>query len=107
MAGLLGTALVFAAILLVAAGALYVLTLLLVGLVVGALGRVAVSRPDPKSMGTTLLMAVGGSFLGGLGGWFLFHRPGGYVLSVVGATFLVWLTRHGDAAPARQRPSRR
>ena len=113
MAGLLGAALAFAGILLVAGGALYVLTLLVVGLVVGALGRVAVSRPDPKSVGTTLLLAVGGSFLGGMGGWFLFHRPGGYVLSGAGAIFLVWLTRTtpglrpgagGPPAPRRRPP---
>ena len=101
LAGLLGAALVFAGILLVAAGAVYVVSLALIGVLVGAIGRVAGRRPDPKWVGTTLLVGVGGAFLGGLGGWFLFHRAGGYALSLAGATFVVWLTRHGDRPPTR------
>ncbi len=107
LAGLLGAALVFAGILLVAAGAVYVLSLAVIGVLVAGTGRVAARRPDPKTVGTTLLVGVGGSFLGGLGGWFLFHRAGGFALAVAGAIFLVWLTRHGDRPPTRPARSRR
>jgi len=94
LAGLLVAAIVMGAILLVAGGILYVAGLLLSGLVVGALGRLAIPGPNPMGMGTTLLVGLGGSFLGGFAGWFLFGEHGrlfGFLLSVAGAAFIVWL----------------
>jgi len=38
------------------------------GLVVGALGRLTIPRPNPMSAGVTILVGIGGSLIGGLGG---------------------------------------
>jgi uncharacterized protein (TIGR03382 family) len=64
------------------------------GLVVGALGRLAIPGPDPMGIGMTILVGVGGSLLGGLVSRLLFgDRPAGMILSVAGAALLVWLLR--------------
>ncbi len=106
--GLLVTAFVFAAILLAAGAILYVLGLIVSGIVVGGLARLVVPGRDPMGAGMTLLIGVGGSFLGGLVGWFLFRGEGGLILSVAGAAFLVWLikrpVRDGPPARGRRRP---
>ncbi len=99
LAGLLAAAFVMGAILLAAGAALYVAGLLLSGLAVGALGRVVVPGPNPMGVGTTLLVGIGGSFLGGFAGWFIFGRSGrflGFMLSVAGAAFIVWLIQRQD-----------
>lgn len=38
----------------------------IVGLVVGALGRLALPGPNPMSIGMTILVGIGGAFVGGL-----------------------------------------
>ena len=99
LVGLLGAAVVMGAILLAAGGILYVLGLLLSGLVVGALGRLVVPGHNPMGLGRTLLVGMGGSFLGGFAGWFLFGRSGrflGFILSVAGAAFIVWLIQRQE-----------
>ena len=70
---------------------LYLLGLVVSGLVVGALGRLAIPGPNPMSAGSTILVGIGGSFIGGLVGAILFNRPGGLILSVLGAALIVWL----------------
>jgi uncharacterized membrane protein YeaQ/YmgE (transglycosylase-associated protein family) len=72
----------------------FVLVLLLSGLLVGALGRLALPGPDPMTIGMTILVGIGGSFIGGLVGWLLFGRNGGGILlSVLGAMLIVYLIR--------------
>ena len=104
LAGLLAAAFFMGAILLAAGGITYVLGLVLSGLVVGATGRAAVPGSGPTGVGTTLLVAIGGSFLGGFAGWFVFGRSSqllGFALSVAGAAFVVWLIeRHEEGATA-------
>ena len=70
---------------------LYVIGLVVSGLVVGALGRLAIPGPNPMSIGKTILVGIGGSFLGGLVGYLLFRNGGGLILSVLGAALIVWL----------------
>ncbi|MEO6121193.1 MAG: GlsB/YeaQ/YmgE family stress response membrane protein [Acidimicrobiales bacterium] len=70
---------------------LFILGLLLTGLVVGALGRLAIPGPNPMTIGMTILVGVGGAFLGGLVGNLLFGRPGGLLLATLGAALIVWL----------------
>jgi len=99
LAGLLAAAFVMGAILLAAGAVAYVLGLLLIGLVVGALGRAVVPGPSPLGMGTTLLVGIGGSFLGGFAGRFASggsSRLPGFVLSLAGAAFIVWLIQRQD-----------
>jgi uncharacterized membrane protein YeaQ/YmgE (transglycosylase-associated protein family) len=71
----------------------YVLSLVLGGLIVGALGRFAIPGPNPMSIGATILVGIGGSFLGGLVGALVFGRRtgGGLILAVLGAALIVWL----------------
>src|SRR2546428_13696504 len=65
----------------------YLFALLLGGLFVGALGRLALPGPDPMSISTTILIGIAGSFLAGIFSWLLFGRGyGGIVLSVAVAT---------------------
>lgn len=74
---------------------LYLVLLAVTGLVVGALGRLALPGPDPMGIGATILIGIGGSFLAGLVSLALFHgrRGGGLLLSVVFAMLLVYLVR--------------
>jgi uncharacterized protein (TIGR03382 family) len=74
---------------------LYLLFLIISGLIVGALARLALPGPDPMSIGMTILVGIAGSFVGGLivaaitGG----RSGGGILVSVAVATFFVWLMR--------------
>jgi len=71
---------------------LFILSLVLTGLIVGALGRLAVPGPNPMSIGRTILVGVGGSLLGGLVGGLIFGRNGGGILfAVLGAALIVYL----------------
>ena len=70
---------------------LYILLLILSGLIVGALGRLAIPGPNPMSIGMTIAIGVGGSLIAGLIGRVLVGRPFGLLLSVLAAAGLVWL----------------
>ena len=79
---------------------LFILGLILSGLVVGALGRLAIPGPNPMSIGMTILVGIGGSLLAGLTVGLLFNRSAGLLLSVVGAALIVWLLERGQARRA-------
>lgn len=72
---------------------LYLILLVVSGLFVGALGRLAIPGPDPMGIGATILVGIGGSLIGGLVGMLLLGRPGGLLLSVLGAAVIVFLIR--------------
>ena len=72
---------------------LMIIALILSGLVIGALGRLALPGPDPMSIGQTILVGIGGNLLAGLVGWLLFGRGGGLLLGVLCAMGIVWLMR--------------
>src|SRR3954468_241549 len=74
---------------------LYLIVLAVPGLIVGALGRLALPGRDPMSVPMTMAVGIGGSFLGGLISLALFHarHGGGIILTVLCATGLVWLVR--------------
>ena len=73
----------------------YLVLLAASGLIVGALARLALPGPDPMSIGMTIVIGLAGSFIGGLfmllvtGG----RNAGGIVVSVAGATLIVYLMR--------------
>ena len=70
----------------------YLIALVLTGLLVGALGRLAIPGPNPMTIGATILVGLGGALLGGLVGAVLFGRGGGGILlAVAGAALIVWL----------------
>jgi uncharacterized membrane protein YeaQ/YmgE (transglycosylase-associated protein family) len=76
----------------------YLLGLVLTGLIVGALGRLAIPGPNPMTIGMTILVGLGGAFLGGIVGWILFGRNGGgLILAVAGSALIVWLIERNRA----------
>ena len=74
---------------------LYLIGLVITGLIVGALARLALPGKDPMSIPMTIGIGIAGSFVGGLlmylitGG----RSAGGLLVSVAVATFFVWLIR--------------
>ena len=69
-----------------------VLALTLQGLVVGALGRLAIPGPNPMTIGSTILVGIAGAFLGGLVGYFLLGGDRvALMLGILGAALIVWL----------------
>ncbi|MBV9253839.1 MAG: GlsB/YeaQ/YmgE family stress response membrane protein [Actinobacteria bacterium] len=73
-----------------------ILWIVLAGLVVGALGRLAVPGPNPMSIGMTILVGLGGSIVGGIVGRVLFHRRGGIILSTLAAAGIVYLMQRNS-----------
>ena len=67
-----------------------ILAILISGLVIGALGRLAVPGPDPMPIWMTVLLGIVGSIVGGsvavAAGW---GMGGVFVLSVLAATVIV------------------
>ncbi len=68
----------------------FLILLAISGLVVGALGRLAVPGPNPMSIGQTILVGIGGSFVGGLIGRLLFNNGGGLILAVLATAGIVY-----------------
>jgi len=73
----------------------YLLVLALTGLVVGALGRLALPGRDPMTIWQTILVGIAGSFLAGLVWWLISgdRNGGGILLSVIFAALIVYLIR--------------
>jgi uncharacterized membrane protein YeaQ/YmgE (transglycosylase-associated protein family) len=73
----------------------FLIVLLLSGLIVGALARLALPGPDPMGILATIGIGIAGSLIGGLvvyaitGG----RYTGGFIVSVLAATGLVYLVR--------------
>lgn len=81
----------------------FVIALLFVGLVAGFLARALVPGRDPMGLGATILLGIGGSFLGGFLGRLLFdtgRTTAGIVGSVLGAVILLLIY---NAATRRNR----
>jgi uncharacterized membrane protein YeaQ/YmgE (transglycosylase-associated protein family) len=70
-----------------------IIGLIISGLVVGGLARLALPGPDPIGILRTILLGIAGSFIGGFIGYAIFGRPGGFILSVLAATILLALYR--------------
>jgi uncharacterized membrane protein YeaQ/YmgE (transglycosylase-associated protein family) len=72
----------------------FIILLVITGLIVGALGRLAIPGPDPMSVGQTILVGIGGSLIAGLIGRLLFGSSGGgFILAVVCSAGIVYLIR--------------
>ena len=77
-----------------------ILSIIVGGLFIGALGRLAVPGPDPMSVGATILVGIGGSLIGGIVGRLIWgpnlratHATGVVILEVLGAAAIVYLMR--------------
>jgi len=87
---------------------LYLLVLALVGLIVGALARLALPGPDPMSIFATIGLGLAGTFVGGLVMRLLFDAEGaGIVVSVLVSTLILWGIRRSRGDRVRPFNSRR
>jgi uncharacterized membrane protein YeaQ/YmgE (transglycosylase-associated protein family) len=72
---------------------MHVLAFLLFGLVVGAIARLIVPGREPGGWVISMLLGIGGAFLGGfLGramGLYQEGQPAGWIMSLIGAVILV------------------
>ncbi|MEV3903866.1 MULTISPECIES: GlsB/YeaQ/YmgE family stress response membrane protein [unclassified Mycobacterium] len=78
-----------------------IITVLVIGLIAGALARLLVPGKQNLSIPMTVLLGVVGSFVGGFLGYLLFHKdgadgflqPAGLIGSIIGAVIVlvIWL----------------
>jgi uncharacterized membrane protein YeaQ/YmgE (transglycosylase-associated protein family) len=79
----------------------FIISLVIIGLIAGFLGRLLVPGPDPMSVPATIGVGILGSFVGGFIGWALLGsdlddgalQASGLFGSVVGAVIVVLLVR--------------
>ncbi len=70
----------------------FLISLVITGLIVGALGRLAIPGPNPMSIGLTIAVGIGGAFVGGLVAYLLGAGIGlAFVLEVLAAAGIVYL----------------
>jgi uncharacterized membrane protein YeaQ/YmgE (transglycosylase-associated protein family) len=74
----------------------FLLYLVLAGLVIGALGRLAVPGPNPMSIGMTIAVGIGGSLVAGVIAQVLFNRGAGLILAILCSAGIVWLLQRND-----------
>jgi uncharacterized membrane protein YeaQ/YmgE (transglycosylase-associated protein family) len=72
----------------------FIIVLLIGGLIVGALARLAVPGPDPMSIWATIALGLGGSIIGGIVARILIGTAGGLIFAVIGAILLLIGYRH-------------
>ncbi len=75
------------------------ISLVITGLIIGALGRLVIPGPNPMSIGMTIGIGIGGSFIGGIigfligAGWFI-----SLILEVAAAAGIVYLVQRPRTA---------
>jgi len=89
----------------------WIIGMIIIGLVAGALARLVVPGDDSMGVGGTILLGLVGSLVGGFLGWLLFGRDAsdgalqvsGLLGSFVGAVIalLVWRGTHGRSVTGR------
>ena len=70
------------------------ISLVITGLIIGALGRLAIPGPNPMSIPMTILVGIGGSLIGGLIGRAIFGEDGNggsLILAVLVAAGIVFV----------------
>jgi uncharacterized membrane protein YeaQ/YmgE (transglycosylase-associated protein family) len=70
-----------------------IISLLVSGLIIGALARLALPGPDPMGILATIGLGLGGSFVGGVVAYLLVGTAGGVIFSILGAILLLYLYR--------------
>jgi uncharacterized membrane protein YeaQ/YmgE (transglycosylase-associated protein family) len=87
-----------------------IITLIVVGLIAGALARLLVPGKDPMGIGATIVLGIVGSFVGGFLGYLLFHhdksqgalQPSGIIGSVIGAIIVLLVYRRFAGSGSRR-----
>jgi uncharacterized membrane protein YeaQ/YmgE (transglycosylase-associated protein family) len=89
-----------------------IVTLIVVGLIAGALARLLVPGKQDISIAMTVVLGIVGSFVGGFIGYALFHKdsqdgffqPSGLIGSVIGAVIvlLIWTRVTGGGRSGRR-----
>jgi uncharacterized membrane protein YeaQ/YmgE (transglycosylase-associated protein family) len=75
-------------------GIVVVLLMLVVGgLIVGGLARLALPGPDPMSIPMTIGLGIAGSLIGGLVARIFLGTGGGLIFAVLGAMLVLYLHR--------------
>lgn len=80
----------------------FILGLVITGAIFGALGRLAIPGPNPMSIGMTILVGIGGAFLGGLVALLVGADSVAviWILQALGAALIVFLMqRRGGVRP--------
>jgi uncharacterized membrane protein YeaQ/YmgE (transglycosylase-associated protein family) len=72
---------------------MFIISLIIGGLIIGALARLLLPGRDPMGILMTILVGIGGSLLGGLVGKALFGRPGGFILALICSVLIVYIIR--------------
>jgi uncharacterized membrane protein YeaQ/YmgE (transglycosylase-associated protein family) len=78
-----------------------IVSLVIIGLIAGALARLLVPGRDPIGILGTILLGIVGSFVGGFLGYALFHKdsqegflqPSGIIGSIIGAVIALLIYR--------------
>ena len=78
-----------------------IISLIVIGLIAGALARLLVPGRDSLGVGQTILLGIVGSFIGGFLGYLIFHKnsqngffqPSGIIGSVIGAIIALLIYR--------------
>ena len=71
----------------------FIVVLVLEGLIVGGLARLALPGPDPMSIPATIGLGIAGAFVGGVVSWLFLGHAGGLIVSILAATLLLYLHR--------------
>ena len=70
----------------------FIISLIITGAILGALGRLAIPGPNPMSIGMTILVGIGGAFIGGIIGALIGAGAAlVFILEVLGAALIVYL----------------
>jgi hypothetical protein len=78
----------------------WLISVVISGLIVGALGRLAIPGPNPMSIGKTLLIGIGGSIVGGLiGAAILGSESAGIIIfQVLAAAGIIYFLQRREGA---------
>ena len=71
----------------------FIIVLIVEGLLVGALARLALPGPDPMSIPMTIGLGLAGSFVGGIVSWVFLGHGAGIVISVLAAIGILYAHR--------------